>query len=162
MWPEWLPLQPPPTTTFNEVPISTKEFKCRSPPSSPWDQKYSQLSAVLIDLYSSCWSLASTWRRGTAYMKLIPKSSAEENHSIFQSIEVTYYVTPKVGVCQGDPPLHIHLQHNDVQPDWSLQSNQSITTPGRLSTIPVLYVSSPPYWPYVITGYHKLTSSWIS
>jgi len=65
------------------------------------------LSAVLIDLYSSCRSMASTWRRGTAYMKLIPNSSAEENHGIFQPIELTYYITPQGWSLPGWPsPPH--------------------------------------------------------
>lgn len=91
--PEWLPVPPSPTTTFNEDPISAEELqyvisqtKSRSTP-SPHDQipyivlkHCPSFSAVLLDLYNACWSSASVpaaWKRGV--VRLIPKTSAEEN-----------------------------------------------------------------------------------
>ena len=91
--PEWLPVPPSPTATFNEDPITTQELKRvisqtkSSSTPSPRDQipytvlkHCSSLLAALLDLYNACWSSASVpaaWKKGV--VRLIPKGPAEEN-----------------------------------------------------------------------------------
>ena len=91
--PEWLPVPPSPTTTFNEDPITTQELKrviSQTKSSStprPRDQipytvlkRCPSLSAALVDLYNACWSSASVpaaWKKGI--LRLIPKGPAEDN-----------------------------------------------------------------------------------
>ena len=105
--PDWLPESPPPTTAFNEDPISRSEVEevikhTRSTFSaSPLDQVSHRalkhcpsLMPALIDLYNCCWetgSVPQAWRDGI--IRLIPKVAAKESPaepSNFRPIALTF------------------------------------------------------------------------